>query len=144
ALPGQHDRGMSGVRQRTDAAQAPECVVRDLAALGRTQRLSLVDGALLDTDLPDLEGRTVPGWAAEEAQLLLVVVQAFQSHRARPDAEQLLLPMDLSGSRLVLPGGEEREVLAFQDALHAPPGARTGTDIRLWFEISLDLASAEV
>lgn len=189
------DRVRSGMLLRTVADPAPEDAVLELTELGRTQRLSLVDGTLLHTDLPDLGSRTVLdgedwfgagtelvgtqdpaaqreeatdpaggrdrvtlqamygatapldpvlGWASEGAQFLLVVVQAFQTHRAQPDAEQILLPMDLSGSRLVLPGGEEREVLVVRDEMHAPPGRSAGTDIQLWFEIPLDLVSAEV
>lgn len=189
------DRVSTGMLLRIVADPGPEDAVLELTELGRTQRLSLLDGTLLHTDLPDLSdravlsgenwfdqgvelvgtqdpaaereeatdaggatdrvtlqamhGTTTPldpvlGWAPEGAQLLAVVVQAFQQHRARPGAEQVLLPMDLSGSRLVLPDGEEREVLAVQDPLHAPPGKDLGTDIRLWFEIPLDLTSAEV
>ena len=195
AFPVPVERVRSGMLLRTVADPAPEDAVLELTELGRTQRLSLVDGTLLHTDLPDLGSRTVLdgedwfgagtelvgtqdpaaqreeatdpaggrdrvtlqamygatapldpvlGWASEGAQSLLVVVQAFQTHRARPDAEQILLPMDLSGSRLALADGEEREALAVQDEMHAPPGRRTGPDARLWFEIPVDLTSAEV
>lgn len=60
----------------------------------------------------------------------------------RPDGEEAFpVPIDQVRSGTLL-----RTVAdpAHEDALHAPPGARTGTDIRLWFEIPLDLASAEV
>lgn len=189
------DRVSSGILLRIVADPGPEDAVLELTELGRTQRLSLVDGTLLHTDLPDLSVRTVLGgenwfdqgvelvgtqepaaereeatdagggtdrvtlqamhgtttlldpvlgWAPEGAQLLAVVVQALQQHRARAGAEQVLLPMDLSDSHLVLPDGEEREVLAVQDQLHAPPGRELGTRITLWFEIPLELTSAEV
>lgn len=180
---------------RVVADPSPEDAVLEVVELGRTQRLSLVDGSLVHTDVPHIYGRSevvgepwpgggavlegeqapeasgqdsrdahgnldritlqalavkdVPlsrtlGWAADGEQYLRVMVNTWQ-HFSRPDSgASVLLPLDLSGSRLRLPDGTEREPALIADSRRQQDILHPTNMAVLWFSAPVDLTAAEV